>query len=91
MDRQESFIDSIDDGVLSPQPCLTPVAGNDCCKGVWVIGTKEREAARTLIQLSRGRSALMIKHKHNYLHNFWDLLPSVCLLKKVLSRRSDQK
>lgn len=45
MDRPESFIDSIDDGVLSPQPFLTPVTGNDCCKGVWVIGTKEWEAA----------------------------------------------
>lgn len=56
--RHESFIDSIDDGVLSPQPFLNPVAGNDCSKGVWVIGTKELEAARTWVQLSRGRSAL---------------------------------
>lgn len=45
MDTRESFIDSIDDEVLSPQPFLTPVTGNDCCKWVLVIGTKEREAA----------------------------------------------
>lgn len=45
MGRHESFIDSIVDGVLKPQPFLTPVMGNDCCKEVWVICTKEWEAA----------------------------------------------
>lgn len=100
MDTRESFIDSIDDEVLIPQPFLTPVTGNDCCKWVLVIGTKEREAALLLLfftyRLIKFVSAQqswvhtppppVIKHKHNYLHNFWILLPSVCLLKKVLSR-----
>lgn len=45
MDRHESFIDSIVNEVLSLQPLLTSVMGNDGCWGVWIPCAKEKEAA----------------------------------------------